>query len=186
MAAPPTPARPPVRNPRATLLLVGVAGVAIAYFLYSRQKAAAAAAAPAANTASTDTTNGQLTPPPAGTYDPNADTGALLGYLTGLQGAGSSPAAPAATSGTTTTAQLTQVPGNGDAANQTLEILGTIVSPSTYQGYNVSGGWPVYALVNGKWTLGLKASQLPVGTPLATSITNAPYVTTTSTKETLS
>lgn len=173
------PARPGVRNPRATLLVVGVAGVAVAYFIYSRRKAATAAAAAAASPASTDTT-AALTPTPAGTYDPNADTSALLGYLTGLSGAGSTPAAPAAASGTTSPAPTyQQVPGNGDAANQTLDILGSIIGPSTYSGYNVVGGEPVYALVGGQWKLGIPASKLPVGTPLATPTSAEPFITPT-------
>ena len=57
-----------------------------------------------------------------------------------------------------------------------LDILGSITGPSTYTGYNVVGGVPVYALVNGVWKLGYNASQLPTGTPLATSTSSEPYI----------
>ena len=78
-----------------------------------------------------------------------------------------------------------QVAGNGQAGNQLLDIVGSIVGPSVYQGYNVTGGAPVYALVNGQWKLGVPANQLPVGTQLATPVANQAAITGTSVKETL-
>jgi hypothetical protein len=80
--AEPTPARRPAgRNPRATLLLLGAAGVAVGYFLYSRNKAAKASASQTAPV---------LSPQPvaAGSYGNGNDLSALLPYLQSQGNAG--------------------------------------------------------------------------------------------------
>ena len=87
MAEPtPAPGGPKARkrNPLLPVLIVGGAGVA--YFLYRRSKTAATATA--AQTAANAQT-AAMTPVAAGSYNPNADTSALLSYLTAQQGAGS-------------------------------------------------------------------------------------------------
>jgi hypothetical protein len=53
-----------------------------------------------------------------------------------------------------------------------ITILGTITGAGgQYTGENVSGGAPVYALIDGMWRQGFNAKTLPVGTPLATLTT---------------
>lgn len=57
-----------------------------------------------------------------------------------------------------------------------MAILGSITGQG-YQGFNVKGGAPVYAFVDGQWRQNFgEASKLPVGTPLATLDTFDPYI----------
>lgn len=179
MADAPSTSAPARRRVNPILILVVVGGGALAYITWKRNKAAQAAAAAAST--NQGATTAALTPTPAGTYDPNADTSALLGYLTGLAGPGSVPASSGTTTtGTPTTSpQFTQVQGNGDAGNQLLDVVGSIVQPSTYQGFNVAGGAPVYANIGGQWKIGVPAAQIPVGTALATPVANQGQINVT-------
>ena len=148
----------------------GAAGVAVVFFLYRRSQASkAAAATPAAANA--------LTPVPSTQAVSGQELGTLLSYITQAQGQPSQVvAAPASTS--TTGGQFATAVGNGQAGGQLLDIVGSIVAPSTYSGYNVTGGAPVYANVGGQWKLGVPASQLPVGTQLATPVASAGNINT--------
>lgn len=49
-----------------------------------------------------------------------------------------------------------------------LDVVGYAQPGGDYVGYNVKGGAPVYAYVNGSWHLGLKPSQFTKNTPIGT------------------
>ena len=173
---------------------LGVGAIGVAGLWYERRKSAAAAAAAAAASANGSTTGTQAAsasaPVAAGTYGTGYSDGGigadtLAAILASQAGTGSSTSstttatgqttsnipgsAPVSTIGTAATpTTLVQAQGNGDAGNQLLDILGSITGANTFTGYNVSGGAPVYADVNGTWRIGLPASQIPVGSQLAT------------------
>ena len=165
---------------------LGVGAIGVAGLWYERRKSAAAAAAAAAASANGSTTGTQAAsasaPVAAGTYGTGYSDGGigadtLAAILASQAGTTSSTSTTTAStsgtsSGTTSTAAtpttLVQAQGNGDAGNQLLDILGSITGANTFTGYNVSGGAPVYADVNGTWRIGLPASQIPVGSQLAT------------------
>jgi hypothetical protein len=165
------PPTPPARRRQTPTwyYAVGAAGIAVVFFLYRRNQASkAAAATPAANA---------YTPVPSTQAVSGQELGTLLSYITQAQGQPAQVvAAPSSTS--TTGGQFATAVGNGQAGGQLLDIIGSIVAPSTYSGYNVTGGAPVYANVGGQWKLGVPASQLPVGTQLATPVASAANINT--------
>ena len=168
---------------------LGVGAIGVAGLWYERKKSAAAAAAAAAAASANGSTTGTQaasasSPVAAGTYGTGYSDGGigadtLAAILASQAGTTSSTTSTTTASGTTSTATpttstaatpttLVQAQGNGDAGNQLLDILGSITGANTFTGYNVSGGAPVYADVNGTWRIGLPASQIPVGSQLAT------------------
>lgn len=171
---PPTPP-PEGRRRRAVpswYYIAGAAGVAGVFFLYNNNKKKNAAALAAAGGQGVNATPAVT---PAVTYTPGADLSSLLSYLT-AQG-NTSQSGVVSTPLTTSTSGITppgtpqgptSVAGNGDAGNQNLYVVGTITQPGTFTGYNVTGGAPVFANVNGTWKIGLPGSAIPVGSQLAT------------------
>ena len=149
---------------------IGAGVAALAFILWRRSQASKAAAAAGGTSGTAQNVV------PAGSYGNTGDLSSILPYITALQGSPASGVAAAPTP--TTSPSFTQVAGSGDAGNQILDIVGSITAPSTYQGYNVTGGAPVYALVNGTWKLGVPASQLAVGTQLATPASGVANINT--------
>jgi hypothetical protein len=179
MAEQTPPRRRPIPN---WYYAVGAAGVAVVFFLYRRnQQSKAAAAAQAAGMQGI--TGTAYSPVPASPAVSGQDLGTLLSYITQAQG---QPAQVVSTPTTTTPSSTTtstntppryeQALGNGQAGTQVLDIIGQIVGPSTYQGYNVAGGAPVFSYINGQWTIGTPWAQIPVGTKLAVPTGSAPNI----------
>lgn len=57
------------------------------------------------------------------------------------------------------------------------DTIGTITQAGgIYTGYNVGGGAPTYAYVNGQWVQDFNANTLPVGTPIAVPTSFQQYV----------
>jgi hypothetical protein len=146
--------------------------VAVVFFLYRRNQASKAASSAAPTL--------QVNPVPAQPAVSGQDLSALLGYLTAQQGVPSQPAPVVAAPATTSTGgtNFATAMGNADAGSQMLDIIGSITAPSTYTGYNVTGGAPVYALINGQWKIGVPAANIPVGTQLATPVGSATAINT--------
>lgn len=142
-------------------------------------------------TSSGTTTQTSPTPPVTtvtGTPAPTTPTTSATTPTTGTATTSSTP--PASPTPTTDNAPSAAslgaealVPGPGGSE---LAVLGQISGAGgQYTGENVAGGAPVYALVNGSWVQGFDAAQLPPGTPLATSLSNAGQIVPGTTTETL-
>lgn len=56
-----------------------------------------------------------------------------------------------------------------------MSVIGSY-SGQTYQGFNVKGGVPVYALIDGKWRQGFEMNKLAPGTAIAVPDTFAEYI----------